>query len=471
MKLIQFLNRETTESYSQVILIAAISGMANSLLVVMINHATEAVANHESLTQYFLIYIITFALFLYGQWYAFERAILIIEKAIFKVRTRLTRKVQQVELRFMETMGANILYGRLTQNDTLISQSVPLIVGNFQMLFLMIFSLLSLAYISPVSFIMTLIAMGIGVIYFMMQSDFIKNSLQKVNKKEKKYFKSISQLVEGFKEIKINNRKGQDLLKQIASVSTKSQDIKSSVRKKESRLWGFGRLFIYLLLPIVVFIVPNFSHEHADNIFKISSTLLFLIGPTTMLTNMIPMMNRVNMAIDDLFTLEQEMDEAIVNTDHKKQEGAPWKNFQHLKIDNLNFTYPNTHDTAFSAGPFNEEIHKGELLFIIGGNGSGKSTFLKLLTGLYYPHTGSLYLNDTHINESAYPAYRDLFSIIFTDFHLFDKFYGVSNIAPQKVDYWLEKMQMQHKVSYANGGFTSTNLSTCLLYTSPSPRD
>ncbi|EIJ36869.1 cyclic peptide export ABC transporter [Thiothrix nivea] len=460
MKLIQFLDREATESYSQVMLIAAISGMANSLLIGIINHATEAVANQEDLTQYFLLYMIAFALFLYGQWYAFERAILIIENAIFRVRTRLTGKVRQVELAFMEKMGANTLYGRLTQNDTLISQSIPMIVGNFQMFSLMVFSLLYLGYISPISFVMTLAAMGLGVMYFMTQSRFIKNSLQNVRQKEQIYFKSISHLVNGFKEIKVNQQKGRDLLQRIATVSTEAQDIKSAVRKRESRLWGFGRLFIYVLLPIVVFIVPNFSHEHAGNIFKISATLLFLIGPTTMLTNMIPLMNRVNMAIEDLFTLEQEMDETIAHAHQNELVDKARQNFQCIKIDNISFTYPSSKGTAFSAGPFNEEVHAGELLFIIGGNGSGKSTFLKLLTGLYYPNQGGLYLDNTLIDDSNYPYYRNLFSIIFTDFHLFDKFYGVADIDVEKVNYWLEKMRMQHKVKYQDDGFTSTDLST-----------
>jgi len=459
MQLLNFLEKEATESYQQVLLIAAISGIANSLLLGIINHATEAVANNEDLTEYFLLYLIAFVLFLYAQWYAFERAILIIEKAIYGIRIRLTHKVQQVELAFMEMMGSNNLYGRLTQNDTLVSQAVPQIVGAFQMFSLMIFSFLYLGYISPISFIITIAALGLGALYFMSQSRFVKKSLQNVRQKEETYFKSISHLVNGFKEVKVNHQKGQDLLERISDVSREAQDIKAVVRKQESRLWGFGRLFIYALLPILVFIVPSFSHEHAEDIFKISATLLFLIGPTTIIVNMIPLLNRVNMAIEDLSTLEKEMDEAIAGSHDVAVDDATLIDFQQIKIENVSFRYPNG-DTAFAAGPFDEHVVKGELLFIIGGNGSGKSTFLKLLTGLYFRAEGKLYADSTLIEEDNYRAYRNLFSVIFTDFYLFDKFYGVSDLEPKKVNYWLEKMQMQHKVRYQDGGFTSTNLST-----------
>ena len=154
------------------------------------------------------------------------------------------------------------------------------------------------------------------------------------------------------------------------------------------------------------------------------------------------------------------MDNAIVRSQVISTSTASFKDFNILSIDKMQFSYSSTNGAAFGVGPFNEKIQRGELLFVIGGNGSGKSTFLKLLTGLYYPQEGGLSVDDTLIEAGNYAAYRSLFSIIFTDFHLFDKFYGVPDVDAQTVNEWLEKMQMQHKVEYKNGGFTSTNLST-----------
>lgn len=460
MRLIKFLEKKSSDSYQPVLLIATISGIANSMLLGIVNHATEAVANDEDLTQYFLLYMVTFALFLYAQWYAFERSIIIIEDAIFKIRINLADKVKQVELSFMERMGSNNLYSRLTQNDTLIAQSVPPLVSGFQMFTLMIFSLLYLAYVSPISFVITMIALAIGVMYFLSLTRFIKKSLRVVRQKQDVYFKSISHLVNGFKEIKMNHQKGEDLSGRIRTVAGEAQEIKRIVGKHESRLWGFGRLFIYALLPVLIFVIPNFVDEHADSIFKISATLLFLIGPTTIIVNMIPLLNRVNMAIEDLFLLEEEMDEAIAVSQEQSPDTSSFMAFNEIMIDNLVFNYPNDDGSAFSSGPFNEQIKRGELLFIIGGNGSGKSTFLKLLTGLYYPVAGRITVDSSIIKESSYSAYREIFSVIFTDFYLFDKFYGISDLEAEKVNFWLEKMRMSHKVQYQDGGFTSTNLST-----------
>lgn len=461
MQLIRFLQQETNESYHESLILASISGIANTLLIAIINHAAEAVANHEDLTQYFIIYMLSFTLFLYGHWQVYERSAQMVEDALFNNRIRLARKVQLVELEFMERIGNNELYRRLTQNDGLISQAVPNMIGAFQMLVLMILTFIYLGYISPLNFIISLIAMGLGILYFLVQESYIKRAFKVVKEKEENYLNSISHLINGFKEIKVNHAKGQNLLEQIALISNESKRIRSSARLQEARLWGFGRQLFYLVLPISIFIVPNFSHEHAESIYKVASTLLFIIGPTTVLVNLIPVLNQVNMAIEDLFFLEEEMDETIAHSNNSTNASdIEIRNFDTIRIDNLSFTYPGKNGTAFSVGPFNENITQGELLFIIGGNGSGKSTFLKLLSGLHYPDAGKIYVNNTPINKPNYLAYRNLFSIIFTDFHLFDKFYGLSDINNEKVNYWLKKMHMQHIVKYKNNGFTSTQLST-----------
>ena len=470
MRLIQFIEKETSKPYKQILLIVIIAGIANSLLLGIVNHATQAVADHEDLTQYFWLYTVAFALFLYAQWFAFERAIITIEDAIYNVRIRLTRKIRQVELPFMEEQGSNSLYARFTQSDMLISQSIPQITGAAQMSVLLIFSFLYLSYISFLSFVISMAGILVSAALFTVKTRRIKALLQEVKHKEVSYFKSISHLINGFKEVKINRKKGQAILQNIATESAEVEKIKLEVGKQESRLWGHGRVLVYTLLPVLIFVIPSISDIHTDNIYKISSTMLFLTGPIAILINTMPILNRVNLSIDELVSLEAEMDQVISKefsrgNGDEQEEGCSdliFSDFKEISMKNVSFSYPSDsgNSSGFSAGPFNETINKGELLFIIGGNGSGKSTYLKLLTGLYYPENSNLSVDSVAIDKTSYPAYRNLFSVIFTDFHLFDKFYGIENIDSGKVNYWLQKMKMQDKVEYQNGGFTRTSLST-----------
>jgi len=457
MNLIEFIEKETTKPYKQIILIVTIAGIANGLLLGIINHATQAVADNEDLSQNFLLYMFAFALFLYGQWFAFERAIITIEDAIYNIRIRLTNKIQKVELSFMEEKGSNNLYARFTQSDIVISQAIPQITGAAQMSILMIFSFLYLAYISPLSFLISMVSILVGAFLFLSRTKDIKALLQEVKKKEVNYFKSISHLINGFKEIKINQKKGEHILRNIEAQSSEIEKIKVEVGKQESRLWGHGRVLVYTLLPILIFVIPSISEVHTDNIYKVSSTILFITGPIAILINVIPVLNRVHMSIDELIELEQEMDNAI--NKEPQNSACFFQDFNEISMRNLSFSYSNN-GLGFVAGSFDERIIKGELLFIVGGNGSGKSTYLKLLTGLYYPDKGDILIDSTVIEEACYVAYRNLFSAIFTDFHLFDKFYGVDGVDQEKVDFWLEKMKLKDIVQYHDEGFSTISLST-----------
>jgi len=459
MKLLKFLDREVTEPYSQVIIIAIISGMANSLLLSIINHATAALANQEDLTQYFLLYLVAFGLFIYGQWYAFEKAILIIEGAVFKAKNRLTRKVQQLELTFIEKVGNKALYHRLTQSDHFISQSIPVMVASIQTLVLTVFSLAYLCYISPLSFLFTIVALGLGALYFIVQSRFIKTGLHHIKRQENIHFSLVDHLIANFKAIKINQAKGETLLQRIETVSTDAHNTLTSVRKKESHLWSFGRLFIYALLPIIVFIIPSFSQGHADNIFQITATLLFLIGPTSLLVSTAPLVSRLNAAIDDLFLLEQEMDSAIINTQLAISSECCFVDFQRIQLNQLYFKYPTSNEHSGAIGPLTQTIHQGELLFIVGANGSGKSTLLKLLTGLYYPSSGQIQIDQTALEKAHYAAYRHLFSTFFVDSPLGEPCTDAIAENHKKLDYWLKKMKLNHIMMNKNDDLGFSHLS------------
>lgn len=459
MRLIEFIERESQQSYKSILVIAVISGLANALLVAMVNHATEALVSQESLLQSLLLYTISLTLFLQSQWMAFVRAVELIEDALYSKRTRLTQKIAQLDLAYLDRVGSTRLYRRLTENDSLISQAIPQLVSALQLLALMVFAFLYLALLSLTTFMVTMVALSLGIWLFLGHSRQTGAALQRVRRKEDAYFKSIAQLVEGFKEIKINRAKAADLAEHVVAGCAATRAIKIGVGRKESRMWGFGRLFIYLLLPIALFVLPSFVHEPVDNLYKISALLLFLMGPITVFTGAVPLLSRVNVALGDLFQLEREMDEVIARSQEVPTSGLDLRDFQRITLDNLCFAFPGKEQT-FSVGPFNQVIERGELLFIIGGNGSGKSTFLKLLTGLYAPQQGQLFVDDRIIGPDSAMAYRDLFAVIFTDFHLFDRFYGMADLDPAQVNLWLQRMDLQGKVSLENGGFSTRDLST-----------
>jgi ABC-type multidrug transport system fused ATPase/permease subunit len=88
-----------------------------------------------------------------------------------------------------------------------------------------------------------------------------------------------------------------------------------------------------------------------------------------------------------------------------------------FELREVGFHYPNS--DQFVLRHINLTIRPGERLSIVGLNGAGKTTFVKLLTRLYDVSEGEILLNGINIKEYSYEEYQELFSVVFQDFKLF----------------------------------------------------
>lgn len=88
-----------------------------------------------------------------------------------------------------------------------------------------------------------------------------------------------------------------------------------------------------------------------------------------------------------------------------------------IEFKNVDFTYPNTEVQVLKNVSLT--LSAGEHLSVVGLNGAGKTTFVKLLCRLYDPTAGEILLDGVSISEYDYKEYMQLFSPVFQDFKLF----------------------------------------------------
>ena len=110
-------------------------------------------------------------------------------------------------------------------------------------------------------------------------------------------------------------------------------------------------------------------------------------------------------------------------------------------------------------GPIDFRVTAGETVFITGGNGSGKSTFLRLLTGLYPPQTGQIILDGGPVDPAHMQELRDRIAAVFADYFLFRKLYGVT-VEAKDADALLQEMEIAGKTALSDGAFTTVHVST-----------
>ena len=88
-----------------------------------------------------------------------------------------------------------------------------------------------------------------------------------------------------------------------------------------------------------------------------------------------------------------------------------------IEFRNVSFTYPGSDICVLRN--INITLHAGEHISIVGLNGAGKTTFIKLLCRLYDPTEGQILLDGTDIRELVYEEYVKLLAVVFQDFELF----------------------------------------------------
>jgi putative ATP-binding cassette transporter len=214
-------------------------------------------------------------------------------------------------------------------------------------------------------------------------------------------------------------------------------------------------------LASVVFLVPHLSNEHSATIIQVTAITLFIIGPFQMVVNVAPMLSRTNGAINNIYALEKNLNRESEVNKILPEHLEKIKSFKEIQLKDAQFYYEDSGgNNLFGIGPINLKIQQGETIFIVGGNGSGKSTIVKMLLGLYPPKKGNISVDNELIDEYNQQSYRDFFSIILTDFYLFDRFYGLENVDRKLVNKLLIEMQLNEKTQFINGRFTNIKLST-----------
>ena len=104
-------------------------------------------------------------------------------------------------------------------------------------------------------------------------------------------------------------------------------------------------------------------------------------------------------------------------------------------------------DSGFAIKSLNFNVSRGQIVFITGANGSGKTTLMRVLTGLYTLQNGQITLDGQVISAPPPQAYRNLFSAVFADYHVFAKPYAIDSSKRVLLEEMLVKLRIRDKFS------------------------
>ncbi|MFZ4438193.1 MAG: cyclic peptide export ABC transporter [Syntrophales bacterium] len=462
--LLEFFRRESESqwrSWRGILVMATLSGIANGLLLAVINAAAGTTSLLFLNLRYLAIFFLAFILFYFSKKQSMTKSTIIVEQVLREVRVRITDKIRSTSLLEFEGIGREVVYNRLTQETTTISQSAPVLINACQAAIMLVFAAIYILYLSEVALWITAFAIAGGMVMYLAHHKQISRELRAADRKEREFLALLDQLMEGFKEIKLNRRKSDDLFAHFKVIAGESESLKIKTGTLYVTDFMFSQVAFYLLLACLIFLMPRFSMTAPFVVIKLTASILFIMGPLEDFISSIPFFAKANVAAANLQELEARLDEA-----HDMHSSAAVAVeipalFSAIHFEDVMFSYIDAEGRQlFSVGPINEVVRQGEVLFVVGGNGSGKSTFMKLLTGLYPHRSGGIRIDDIALDRDSIASYRELFSIVFNDFHLFERLYGIEKIDTDRVNRLIREMDLDKKTTFKEGRFTNVNLST-----------
>jgi putative ATP-binding cassette transporter len=249
------------------------------------------------------------------------------------------------------------------------------------------------------------------------------------------------------------------LFRDSVNVSRAAANIKIRSQAETFKMIVSSQIAMYVLLGAVVFVAPQFSDSlGGPSLTNTTTALMFVVGACFGLVQSIPVLLTANAAADRIEQLEITL-HATAHPVRTHDVKLP-KRFDKIEMHNIVFRYVDKFsDTTFQIGPLDFILEAGELVFITGGNGSGKSTFLRVLAGLYPPDSGEILLDGMRINDETRDTYRALMSAIFFDNHLFRRLYGIPEPELGEVDRLLTQFRLIDKTGLTDGEFNTLDLS------------
>ena len=459
MLILRVLRKEYAIPASRMVLMMVLAGGSNAFILSTINTAAQHSDTNGPDLRLLIMFVLCLLVYIIAQRYVMSVAMCEIERIVNELRMRLIEKVRHSELSRIERLVPSDVLTTIAKEPVAISNLAPIFVAAAQACLLLIFVTGYVAYLSITALALTAMAAFFAISIFLRRSERLRARLQRTAEQDAEVFGGLDDLLSGFKEVKMSTERGDALAQAIDRLSDEATLLKQETARSSAGEFVFAQSTFYFLLATVVFAVPAFSTIAPADLVKITTAILFLIGPISMIVQAIPALATANSSMERLLKLDEQLSGAAPPPAAAIQRPPAVR--PELRLEGVTFSYAlEGGGESFTVGPIDFIARPGEIIFITGGNGSGKTTLMKLMSGLYRPDAGRILLADVPFSPASEAWIRDQISIIFSDFHLFRRLYGLGEQDPERMAELLREMQIDHKTGIRGDSFTNINLST-----------
>lgn len=266
-------------------------------------------------------------------------------------------------------------------------------------------------------------------------------------------------ITEGAKELRLSRpRRFRVLSQHIGQTIERIRDLRMRGVAIFCTANAFGSLLYLMIIGLMLAIHEGVAGDKSL-ITGFVLVLLFMKGPLQQLVGVLPIISRAQVSFNKIAELTERFNqqEPHISTDDRP---GPYRSIDTIELRDVHYVFPASgHGRPFELGPIDLTIRRGEILFVIGENGCGKTTLIKLLLGLYRPSQGTIMLDGKPIGDETLDDYRQLFSAVFFDYQLFADLIVDVDQPIDAAEKYLQRLELAHRVKILDGAFSTVDLS------------
>ena len=312
------------------------------------------------------------------------------QKGIADLRENTFKAIFQKGFKEISSTSKGVLISKIMDDVNIVAQvytiGIPMILMN-TLNILVIF--IVLLFFSIELTLMTLVLLPIYYIIF----NILNGKIRKNSNEERKEYANITSYVEqtlnGIDTIKING-KDNYILNNFKKILIKYFNFAKIKFLLNSISTGTNGLIV-AIIPVLILVFGSFL------ITKGRLSLGGLIAYYTFMTQLYEPITNLSDAYIGFQTgkgMSHRIEELLIQND-ENNSATKLNNIEKIEFKNVNFSY----DEKKVFENLNFAIEKGDKVSIVGESGKGKTTLIKILTGLYNVNSGEVLINDININE------------------------------------------------------------------------
>lgn len=216
------------------------------------------------------------------------------------------------------------------------------------------------------------------------------------------------------------------LIKELEKITSKYMHQSVKVGGTRALLNLIRELVAYAYLTYLVF----------QNRLSVSDFIFYfgiITGFSNWITNAVFLYSNLERCCNDCAAFREFVES---KEESREKPNAGFEKIDSIEFKNVSFTYPSAEKPTIKNMSF--KVNEGENIAIVGENGAGKTTAIKLLCGLYYPTEGDILINGKSSKDFSNDSYFDLFSAVFQDYEFLPM--TVAENICAKSDYDSEKL-------------------------------